>query len=130
MELPNTYRCQLQFREERAVLLPEEKPIDITSINQGILFVLAKWSGSSQISFRTLNAALAEFKNLSDLKLFIADTDSKMTEKFFEQIGEIPSGDGETYWIKDGTIIARGRKFEEIQKQLILENTNRLLSGS
>jgi hypothetical protein len=81
MKLPKAYRRLLRVPEESLVLL-DDKSIEIAGIESCILFLLAKWSVASQLSFGALNAVLGDLSSLSNLKLFIADTDSESTQTF------------------------------------------------
>jgi len=95
-------------------------------MEKGIVFILAKWSGQSQLAFRTLNKALAQTEGLEDLPLYVADTDSVMTQEFLSQIGETPSGGGETYWVIGGRIQHKLRGYTDKDVSSLLSFTKEL----
>ena len=127
MKLPNAYQERLSIEQNRLVLLPTEELIDIRSIQRGILFILAKWSVASQLSFRALNKALASLPKLDDLNLYIADTDSQKTEELITSLGDVPGGAGETYWLLDGQVLHQLRGYNEESLSLIQDYTKRIL---
>lgn len=106
MKLSETYRKLLRIPEANVVLLPDE-PIRVASLNNGVVFVLAVWAGASQLSFRTLNEVLTETPDHSSVTLYVANTDYETTEAFIRQQGDVPNGNGETYWIKNGQVVAK-----------------------
>ncbi len=95
------YLC---IEEQRLILLPNEEAINICSIKQGILFILAKWSGASQLAFLALSKALVSLPALDGLYLYVADTDSENTQTLLSELGYGPAGAGETYWLLEGQI--------------------------
>jgi hypothetical protein len=104
MNLRDAARRYLAIDENRLVALTETEAIPLASIRRGIVFIWATWSGAAQLALRTLNQALATVGELHDLQLYIANSDSDMTHQFFLDIGDRPSGMGETYWVIDGRI--------------------------
>lgn len=127
MDLSLTYRRLVQVPEERLVIVPLGTSIAATELKVAIVFVLANWSGASQVAFRALNNALSRHSDLQDLKLYVADTDDERTEEFIIRNGDIPSGNGETYWIKGGAVIAKMVKYDESQQPTLHEYTERVL---
>ncbi len=104
MSLPETFRRHITIPPDQLVLVEPGESVPLCSMERGIVFILAKWSGQSQLAFRALNKALAQTEGFADLPVYIADTDSAMTQEFLAQIGETPSGGGETYWVVGGRI--------------------------
>jgi hypothetical protein len=127
MDLPEAYYRALRIAEDRVVILPCEEEIDVSAVPEGVVFVLAKWSVASQLSFRELNAALAEAPELSTLKLLIADTDCEATQRFMEELGDVPSGSGETYWIKGGVVLSRILARSKEQGQAMRQHARRVV---
>ena len=75
-----------------------------------------------------LNEVLAGTSELSEISLHIADIDDRETEKFMKSAGDFPlSGNGETYWVRKGAIIARLLRCDEEAKGRIRDFTRQLL---
>jgi len=130
MELSNTYRNLLQIPQNQVYILSPDDPIDLSAIKLGILFVLAKWSMASQKSFRTLNNVMKEFQEKLYFKLYIANTDDRQTEQFIVRNGDVPSGGGETYWIKDGNIAAKMASYDDSQAPKVRSNLSLLADSA
>jgi len=62
MNLPAEYLPLLRIPVEQIIELPNDEIIKISSIQHGIPFVFAEWSGAAQKSFRVLNDVLAQTK--------------------------------------------------------------------
>ncbi len=127
MRLPNAYQSCLSIEEQRLVLLPNEEPIDIRSIKRGILFILARWSGPSQLAFRTLNKVLSSLPELDGLYLYIADTDSDKTQELLSELGDIPAGAGETYWLVEGQVQRKLSGYKEEAFSILRDYTQHIL---
>jgi hypothetical protein len=106
MDFPHSDRLAIG---SRLVVIPAETPIDISKMTRAILFIEAKWSGTSRMAFLPLAKVLAAEPSLGDLVLYIADTDNPNAAKFFSEIGDFPAGNGETYWIVNGKIVRKTR---------------------
>jgi|ERR1700722_17955602 len=104
MSLPEAYRRHMTIAPDRLVLIGPDESVPLPSMEKGIIFILARWSGQSQLAFRALNKALVQTEGLGDLPVYVADTDSTKTQEFLSQIWETPSGGGETYWVVGGRI--------------------------
>jgi hypothetical protein len=126
--LPNAYRVILSIPDQKLVLLPSDEAIDIASIKRGILFILAKWSGASQLAFRALNKALASLPELDGLYLYVADTDCEKTQQFFLELGDNPAGAGETYWVLEGRIRRKLSGYTEESLSTVRDNTLLILT--
>jgi hypothetical protein len=127
MRLPNAYQSCLSIEEQRVVLVPSEEAIDIRAIKRGILFILARWSGASQLAFRTLNKALSSLPKLDDLSLYIMDTDSDYTQELLFKLGDVPAGAGETYWLVEGQIQHKLSGYKEEAFSVLRDYTQHIL---
>ncbi|MCA9108933.1 MAG: hypothetical protein KDA52_03210 [Planctomycetaceae bacterium] len=112
----------------RAEYTPEFGPSVIPSVDLGILFVMAVWSGTSQLSIRKLNEVLPPADPDQQCRLFIAASDRlKGLLKIPELKGKL-GGNGEIAWIHMGKIVATtGSRFNP---DLIGWNTQYLMSLS
>jgi hypothetical protein len=76
---------------------------EVSSIRQGVLFVMATWSVQALSSFRHLNDVLSRL-DLDGLKVFVADIDA-LTSGFDRLArGLVLGGYGETFWIRGGEV--------------------------
>ena len=112
MQLPNTLLRSLRIPEQRLVVIQPTDRIDLEAIGTAVLFVLARWAIASLVSFRALNRALQDAVGSGQLRLHVADTDDQHTEEFIIRNGDVPSGGGETYWIKNGRIVAKMANYD------------------
>jgi hypothetical protein len=127
MRLPNAYQSCLAIDQDRLALLPSEEAINLSSMKRGILFILAKWSGASQLAFRALNKALASLPELDGLCLYVADTDSEKTQELFSFLGDVPAGAGETYWLLEGKVQQKLSAYKEESVPVLREYTRNIL---
>ena len=126
MNLPEAYRRHLTIALDRIVFLGLDQPVPLLSIKRGIVFILARWSVSSQMAFKALNAALPQIGGVDDLCIYVADTDGIKTQEFLSQIGETPSGGGETYWVVGGRIQHKLRGYTDKDLSSVLNFTKEL----
>ncbi len=77
----------------------------ISSIDRGILFLMAFWSGPSLKAFTKLTETIARVDEGGDLKLVVVDVDgSPALYEVPEFLGKV-HGAGETAWIRAGKIV-------------------------
>jgi hypothetical protein len=126
MSLPEAYRRHMTITPDRLVLVGPNESVPLGLMKKGIVFILARWSGQSQLAFRALNKALAQTEGLEDLPLYVADTDGEKTQEFLSQIGETPSGGGETYWVVGGRIRHKLRGYTDKNLSSLLTFTKEL----
>jgi hypothetical protein len=127
IKLPSTYESYLFIEKGRLILLPDEGIKSARSIKRGVLFILAKWSGASQLAFRALNMALASFSDLDDLYLYVADTDSQETEELVAPLGDVLAGAGESYWFLEGEVKYKISAYKEDSLAILQDYTQRIL---
>ncbi len=97
----------------------EEK---LPKIKDGIVFILATWSGASIERFILLTEILANME-LEGMKLYVFDTDNLNPEALISQGIGLPQGWGETYWIKNYKIFDFLTKYNEEDSKKIISNT-------
>jgi hypothetical protein len=105
-ELNRTYRDLLAIAADRVVMIGEDEEISPALIKNGIVFIVAVWSGASQIAFRTLNKALAKLESESCPRVYVANTDNESAQRFLREQKVNPAGKGETFWIKEGKVVS------------------------
>lgn|SRR5487761_1858799 len=123
MLLPNAYRELLQLSEGEVVAVSGTRPIDIASIDRGIVFFMARWSGKSQISFRSLNRVLRPSCCLG-FQLFVADVDEQYVQDLMDSIGLVSSGGGETLWVRNGRVVGTLSNYNDRAREALCEFTN------
>jgi len=96
-------------------------------VTDGIIFIYAQWSGTAIQSWRALTATIAnlEFRPL----ILVVDADDLEPALAIKLLGELPQGNGETFWIKNGTTVARLAGYREADTEALLEHTKRLLAN-
>jgi hypothetical protein len=92
----------------------------------GIVFVYARWSGPAIHSWQTLTAALAGLGSLS--RVLVVDADEFEATSAVELVGELPQGKGETFWIKEGKIVAKLAGYREGDAATLIEHSKRLVN--
>ncbi len=83
---------------DKSFLIIEDE--EFPTIETGILFILATWSGPSLIQFRLLTETLSKL-DLNGLKIHVLDTDILTRDDIAQHGISIPHGWGETYWFKN-----------------------------
>ncbi len=129
MGLPEAYGACLLIEERRLILIPKEETVSIRSIKRGILFILARWSGASQLAFRALNKALASLSDLDGLHLYIADIDSDKTQELVSTLGDVLAGTGETYWLHEGEVHHKLSAYREEALSILRDYTEQTLQS-
>lgn len=89
----------------------------VRSIDRGVLFLMAFWSGPSVMAFAKLTEVLAA-QPTEDLELVVVDVDgSPDLYELPEFTGQI-TGSGETAWVRHGKVVntsGRGMNVESFQ---------------
>ena len=86
------------------VWLPSEVE-ELPRIENGILFVFARWSGPAIKRGRGLIESI-RLSGDSATTLVLVDSDHLSSEAW-RKLGATPQGFGETFWFRDGEIVAR-----------------------
>ena len=74
------------------------------SIENGIVFIFAGWSGDFIVHFMFLTETLSRL-DLENLKIHVLDTDKLNYESLSQNKIINPQGYGETFWIKNHKIV-------------------------
>lgn len=89
---------------ERIKYVADADENTVRSIDRGVLFLMAFWSGPSVMAFAKLTEVLAALES-EDLELVVVDVDgSPDLYELPEFKGQI-SGSGETAWVRHGKIV-------------------------
>lgn len=71
-----------------------------------VVFVMARWSMPAHLALRDLTAALEADPDAPELVMVDID-DEDVTDEIARVAGARPSGQGETFWVRDGAIVER-----------------------
>jgi hypothetical protein len=85
---------------------PEADATVIGSMDRGILYFMAFWSGPSISAFRTLTEVVARLDKSGALKFVVVDVDGSPTLYEVPELRGKIHGAGEAAWIRKGKIIA------------------------
>mgnify|MGYP002624859402 CR=1 FL=1 len=115
--------------KNRVLYIPDASTQTIAEIPYGLLFVMAWWSGPSQLSLRSLRETLCELDPLGFLTLVIGDIDQIAHADIPKMFGEnVLHGCGETVWVEEGeavSIACRGIPTPTTMR----ENTRKLVAS-
>jgi hypothetical protein len=105
---PNGLRSLARYSKlpiERIRYVSDADETILRSLNRGILFLMAFWSGASVRAFQALTDVIARLDPRQELELAVADVDGSpalyAVPEFFGRV----HGAGETAWIRNGTIL-------------------------
>lgn len=87
---------------ERIRFVPVADASTIGSIECGVLFLMAFWSGSSVLSFRRLTELVA--RRRAEIEVVVADVDH--SPRLYDVLWGGVHGDGEVIWVRRGEIVA------------------------
>jgi hypothetical protein len=82
--------------------------INVEEIHAGIIFLYAFWS-QSLLQLKVLVNSLQQF---DDAKLYVIDVDEPRASEFIDRNHLESNGWGETYWIKNGEITFKAKKYD------------------
>ena len=77
----------------------------IGTIQYGVLFVMAFWSGPARMAFAELKRVLEKVDPLGRLELVVVDTDGCPDLYELPEFAGKLAGAGETAWVRDGRIV-------------------------
>jgi hypothetical protein len=128
MAEPNSQREQLYLSpglDARTRFYSEADGAVIGSIQCGVLFVMAFWSGPARLAFAELKRVLERVDQGGRLELVVVDTDGcPELYELPEFVGKL-AGAGETAWVRDGRIVRTSGQgyhpecFESYTRQLL-----------
>ena len=114
--------------KDRLTVLPPDTPISISEIKTGVLIVWATWSLPAKRALEALAASLSSHADFEEISLWVADNDEEKTQQFMDSVGQTPCGTGETFWIRNGQIVARLSNYTAINWPLLIQNHRKLLA--
>ena len=105
------------------IRLTQFSQLELATITDAVLFVLATWSGPSIISFRLLCEGLAKNPGVQ-FPILLINADDYEFVAFRKTFGELPQGWGEAFWIKNGQVVFRDHGFTAEHKELLQRRIN------
>lgn len=117
---------RLNIDESRIIVFPPDTDLCLSGITKGIIFVWATWSGSAQLAIKALGKALQILPNQNDIQVYVIDGDTETAERFMNKVNETPEGGGETFWIRNGEVIAQMKKYTDKDLDMLKDVTANL----
>jgi hypothetical protein len=111
--IPTPFRKAITFEDRNILAIGESDKVNVSDIKRGILFVIAAWSGSSQLAFRALCKMIESHDPARNLLLILANIEAASVAEFVASQGDVPQGNGETFWILNGSVIAKENNYTE-----------------
>jgi hypothetical protein len=96
----------------------------LPQIVNGIVFVVAYWSGPSLASLTMLRGVLNAYGERPP-PLFVVDAD-ELSPEAWKALGATPAGAGETFWIQGGQVVGRTTGCRPGVAEEMRENTARI----
>ncbi|MDP3208908.1 MAG: hypothetical protein Q8M65_07150 [Rhodoglobus sp.] len=96
----------------------------LPQIVNGIVFVVALWSGPALASLTMLRDVLNAYGERPP-PLFVVDTD-ELPPEAWKALGATPAGAGETFWIHGGHVVGRTTGCRRGVAEEMRENTARI----
>jgi hypothetical protein len=113
-EFVKTYRVRFFAQADRSI---------VGSVQLGVLFVMAFWSGQSRQAFAALKQSLLVGDPTGEIELVVVDTDSCPDLYDAPFFPNSLHGYGETAWIRDGVVLQtlghQPEKYPEAVKNLL-----------
>lgn len=106
---------EIQIRKKLAERIkfvdgPFDLKSQIAELGTGVLFIRALWSGQCSASFTAFCNAVA-LTPASSFAAHIVDNDQCDPQECKEVLGEVSDGYGESFWIKDGSVLHADRGY-------------------
>lgn len=111
----------------RVRFLPEADRSVFSTIQFGVLFVMARWSGPSMQAFAKLKEVLANVDPSGRLELVVVDTDGSPDLYECPQFDGQLAGWGEVAWVQNGQVVRTSGMgyhpecFEPFTRELLLD---------
>lgn len=115
---------------DRLRLVNQFADLRLSEMRRAIVFVYAVWSGPAVLALKRFTQVMSEMPtDALDLVILHNDclNDDSMTQ-LFETAGFPAGGNGETFWIKDGVIIASEFAAPNGKEEALRKHTRKLLT--
>jgi hypothetical protein len=129
MDLSDVLKKHSRLPFERLRVARHLDDLKMASIQRGIVFIFAVWSGPAVIALQRLTQVLGSM-DLAGVDLVVLDTDCLSAEAGIALWGANLGGGGETLWIRDGNTVARCLAYVAGSEMDIIRHTEDLLYGA
>jgi len=90
----------------------------LARVKNGVLVIVAGWSGAAKLAFGVLSEATSEFLTRG-VSMYVIDHDELDGKAAERVLGTLPQGWGETYWVRDGRIVHSLSRYDQSAMQAI-----------
>ena len=90
----------------------------------GIVFILARWSG---YSLSSLNFLIKQLENFPTTNLYVLDIDNQMARSFQNKYQVLSHGYGETFWLQENEILFTILRYRQEEMDKIVCYTEKML---
>jgi hypothetical protein len=111
---------------DRLQIVSNTADLHLERIRRGVLFVFAAWSGQAVMALQRLTRLLGS-RDFEQLEVIVLDIECMTTQEMTQIFGRTLHGDGETFWIREGKLVASLEIYKSEIEMLILGYTRRLL---
>ena len=110
---------------ERVQLIQDIADFQLSLVHQGIAIIFAAGNGQAVMALQRLTRFLAARDPSIDF--IVIDIESMTTQEMNQWFGRELYGKGETFWIREGQIVAFLEAYNPDTEPLILSHSRRLL---
>jgi hypothetical protein len=111
---------------ERLQIISNTVDLHLERVRRGVLFVFAAWSGQAVLALQRLTRLLGS-RDFELLDLIVIDIECMTAQEMTQIFGRTLHGDGETFWIREGKLVASLEVYKSEIELMILAYTKRLL---
>jgi hypothetical protein len=121
----NAQRFTRGVKRCEVTLVEDASGFTVKSIDAGIVFIFATWSGDAVNALIAISHILSEINYSA--KLYIVNNDG-LHETNLRDLPILPHGKGEVLWIRDGTVVAVLKSWDQSSAAIVREYTKHLSS--
>src|SRR5215813_9896424 len=126
MEITDVLKKHTKIHFERLRVVRLLDDLRISTIQRGMVFIFAVWSGPAIVAVERFTRVLAGM-DTAGLDLVVLDTDCLSSEAGIALWGSNVGGGGETLWIRDGFVVARSQLYVADSETEFVRHTEDLL---
>lgn len=129
MDIRSTLEKHSVLPLDRFRIVQTFEDLQLLSIRRGIVFIFATWSGPAYVAFKRFTRVTASI-DTSLIELFILDIDcltNAIINQYLKNARLTTAGCGETFWVRDGKIVASAVLISDSAETSIIQHTKELL---